>query len=366
MSRPFGGVFRGRTVLLTGHTGFKGSWLSLWLHDLGARVVGYALPPATRPSLFDELGLERLVESHLGDLRDLSRLSRLMRRTKPEIVFHLAAQPIVRLSYDEPADTFAVNLLGTVHLLEAVRATNSVRVCQIITSDKCYENPPGTGPRRESDRLGGRDPYSASKACAELAVASYRHSFFPAEDLRRHGVSLSSVRAGNVIGGGDWAVDRLLPDAVRALARGRKILVRNPGSVRPWQHVLDPLAGYLHLARRQLGRPAAHAEAWNFGPLSTPNVTAAQIIAQTLRCWGGGAWRKPAQRQGPPESAQLRLDSRKAVRRLGWRPVYGTSRGVQETVRWYRGHYRDRNFDALAFTRGQIRGYMSEAGPWLA
>jgi CDP-glucose 4,6-dehydratase len=363
MSRAFGGVFAGRTVLVTGHTGFKGSWLSLWLHGLGARVVGYALPPATRPSLFNDLRLEKLVDSHLTDLRDLDALCRVMRRTKPEIVFHLAAQPIVRLSYEEPVDTFSTNLVGTVHVLEAARQTPSVKVCQIITSDKCYENPAGCGPRQEEDRLGGRDPYSASKACAELAVTSYRHSFFPIQDLHKHGVSLSSVRAGNVIGGGDWAQDRLLPDVMRALAAKRPVEVRNPHSVRPWQHVLDPLAGYLHLTRCQLKKPAAHAEAWNFGPTGSPSVTAAQVVQTALHCWGSGSWKRPTRPGGPPEAATLRLNSGKARQRLGWQPVYNTEQAIEKTVRWY--YARSRGVDTLAFSRAQIEGYITEAGPWL-
>jgi len=367
-ARPFGGVFAGRTVLVTGHTGFKGSWLSLWLHDLGARVTGYALPPSTRPSLFAALGLDRLVDSCLGDVRDLPRLARLVRRVKPEIVFHLAAQPLVRLSYALPADTFSVNVQGTVHLLEALRRAGGARVCQVITSDKCYENPPGSPSHGEGDRLGGRDPYSASKACAELAVASYRSSFFPPEDFRRHRLSLSSVRAGNVIGGGDWAPDRLIPDCMRALSRGAAVSVRNPRSVRPWQHVLDPLAGYLHLARCQVRQGAAYAEAWNFGPSAAPNVSAAQIVDEAIRCWGRGIWRSPARRgRALPESQALRLDSGKARRRLGWKPVYGTAAAVGRAVDWYRGYYRERGFDALAAARAQIQDYLAagRGQPWL-
>ena len=368
MSRvPFGGVFAGRRVFVTGHTGFKGSWLCLWLHELGARVVGYALAPDTKPSLFQAMGVDRLVESHLGDVRDFDRLSGLMRRAKPEVVFHLAAQPIVRLSYSLPVETFAVNLQGTVHLLEAVRRTPSVRACLVVTTDKCYENRAGRL-LTETDRLGGHDPYSASKACAELAVSSYRDSFFPPAQFGRHKLSLSSARAGNVIGGGDWAGDRLLPDCMRAWARGAAALVRNPDSVRPWQHALDPIAGYLHLARRQLRRPKAHAEAWNFGPASAPNVTAAEIVRAAASAWGGGKWRTP--RRGGVrlrEAPALRLDSGKARRRLGWHPIFGTARAVAETVRWYRGFYRERGFDALAFSRSQIQDFLAagRARPWL-
>lgn len=341
--------FSGRTVLVTGHTGFKGSWLSLWLHDLGAHVVGYALAPNTRPSLFKALKLDSLIDSHLGDIRDQRRLSALMRRTRPQIVFHLAAQPLVRRSYEEPSQTFSVNLQGTVNLLEAVRQTSSVRVCQVITTDKCYENPDGRS-HREEDRLGGRDPYSASKACAELAVASYRNSFFP------QGVSLSSVRAGNVIGGGDWAQDRLLPDCMRALCRHKPLLLRNPRSVRPWQHVLDPLAGYLRLAAKQWARPQAFAEAWNFGPSSSASFTTAQIAQACVTAWGQGTWRQ-APGKHPHESAALRLNSTKARRRLSWRPALNTLEAVLLSVQWYKGYYLDPSFDALSCTRSQIQAY---------
>ena len=356
---PFGGAFAGRRVLVTGHTGFKGSWLCLWLHELGARVVGYALPPDTKPSLYTALGLDRLIESHLGDVRDFERLSGIMRRAKPEIIFHLAAQPIVRLSYSLPVETFAVNLQGTVHLLEAVRQTRSARVCLVVTTDKCYENRAGRL-LTEADRLGGHDPYSASKACAELAVSSYRDSFFAPAQFGRHKLSLSSARAGNVIGGGDWAGDRLLPDCMRAWARGAAALVRNPRSVRPWQHALDPLAGYLHLARCQLRRPKAHAEAWNFGPAAAAGVPAAEIVRIAAAAWGKGLWHTPPHRSQSRlrEAPALRLDSGKARRRLGWRPVYGTAQAVAETVRWYRGFYRERGFDALAFSRSQIQDFL--------
>ena len=344
------GPFAGRTVLVTGHTGFKGSWLSLWLHGLGARVVGYALAPNTRPSLFKALNLEKLIESHFGDVRDFGRLTALMRRARPQIVFHLAAQPLVRRSYDDPAETFAVNVQGTVNVLEAVRRTGCVLVCQVITSDKCYENP-DTRPHQEDDRLGGYDPYSASKACAELAVASYRNSFFS------QGVSLSSARAGNVIGGGDWADDRLLPDCVRALSRKEPILIRNPRSVRPWQHVLDPLAGYLRLAAKQLARPRAFAEAWNFGPSSASTVTAAQIAQAAIAAWGRGTWRAARSRKNPHESPTLRLNNSKARRKLGWRPVYGTAEAVKLAAQWYKDYYMEPNFDAVSYTKSQIQAY---------
>jgi CDP-glucose 4,6-dehydratase len=308
------------------------------------------------------------MESHFADLRQPGPIARVMRRSAPEIVFHLAAQALVRPSYEDPAGTFSTNVLGTANLLDAVRAAPSVRVCQVVTSDKCYENRESNRAFREDDRLGGRDPYSASKACAELVVASYRDSFFPVGRMRRHRVSLSSARAGNVIGGGDWSKDRLIPDCVRSLRAGRPILVRNPGSVRPWQHVLDPLAGYLRLAALQLEAPARCAQAWNFGP-SSRAAKVADVVDRVIEHWGGGQRRSPAPSESrePHEARLLRLDCGKARRLLRWRPVYGLDKSVAEAVRWYRGFYLERGFDALSFTRGQIRDYLAagQGHDWL-
>lgn len=353
----FDGAFAGRTVLVTGHTGFKGAWLSLWLNELGAKVVGIALAPNTTPSLYSQLGLERLIDSRLGDVRDAALLEKTMREVRPEIVFHLAAQPLVRRSYVAPSDTFSTNVQGTVNLLDAVRGTDSVRVCQVITTDKCYENHEMERAYREDDRLGGRDPYSASKACAELVVSSYRESFFG-----DGAASVSSVRAGNVIGGGDWAEDRLVPDCIRALAAGRTAVVRNPGSVRPWQFVLDPLAGYLRLAARQLGEGAGFSEAWNFGPDPEDSRTAAQVADVVVRAWGSGRWDAPAAAiAAPHEAGQLRLDSGKARERLGWRPACGVEDALNRTVAWYRAA-QEPGFDARAFSRRQIAEYAAGGG----
>ena len=353
MTSAFREAFAGRKVLVTGHTGFKGSWLSLWLHDLGARVSGLALAPDTQPSLFEQLGLERLIDSRMVDVRDAARVNKTLDETRPEVVFHLAAQPLVRLSYDQPAETFAVNVQGTANLLDAVRRTPSVRVVVVITTDKCYENRETDHAYREDDRLGGHDPYSASKACAELVTASYRDSFFK-KDSR---VSLSSARAGNVIGGGDWAKDRLLPDCMRALAAGKPVTVRNPRSVRPWQHVLEPLSGYLTLAARQLAEPQKFAEAWNFGPAPEDARTTAQIAELAVRGWGAGRWSAAdADASAPHEAGLLKLDSAKARTRLSWRPVYGADEAVAQTVAWYRAAAAP-GFDAPAFTRRQIQEY---------
>ncbi|MFI5362309.1 MAG: CDP-glucose 4,6-dehydratase [Elusimicrobiota bacterium] len=356
MSEDFGGAYRGRRVLVTGQTGFKGAWLSLWLHDLGAEVAGYALAPDTNPSLHDQLGLPSLIDSRFGDVRDAAQLARTLRETRPEIVFHLAAQPLVRASYDAPADTFATNVLGAANLLDAVRGAESVRVCVVVTTDKCYANQEDGRAYREDDRLGGRDPYSASKACAELVVASYRDSFF-----RKDGrVSLSSARAGNVIGGGDWAADRLVPDCMRALEAGRPVAIRNPGSVRPWQHVLDPLSGYLALAARQLAEPAAFAEAWNFGPDPGAALTTSEVADLVVRAWGSGRWTNASDPSAPHEAALLSLDSSKARGRLGWLPGYGAQEAVSRTVAWYRAA-REKGFDAASYTRRQIAEHRAAA-----
>ena len=324
-------AFSGRSVLVTGHTGFKGSWLCLWLLRLGAKVTGYSLAPDTEPSLFKQLGLSKRMESRIGDIRNPKRLDAVFRSSKPEFVFHLAAQALVRRSYDDPIDTFTTNVEGTARVLEAVRKTGSVRVCQIITSDKCYENRESPRPYREDDPLGGHDPYSASKACAEIAASSWRRSFFG--DGR---VSLSSCRAGNVIGGGDWAEDRIVPDCVRALMAGRDIPVRRPRSVRPWQFVLEPLSGYLRLAAAQRREPARFAGAWNFGPQEGKTLTVAELVDRIIRRWGSGRLRSAEDPSAPNEAGLLTLDSSKARTSLGWSPAYGVERAVDETVAWYR------------------------------
>jgi CDP-glucose 4,6-dehydratase len=276
------------------------------------------------------------------------------------VVFHLAAQSLVRESYARPRDTFEVNLMGTVNLLEAVRALGKPCVVIVVTSDKCYENREHLWGYREIDALGGHDPYSASKGAAEIAAAAYRRSFFPAERLAAHGVKLATARAGNVIGGGDWAEDRLIPDCVRALRAGKPILVRNPASVRPWQHVLEPLAGYLRLASLQLKAPGRYAQAWNFGPAARP-AKVADVVDLVIGHWGGGWRRSPAaaRRRALHEARRLKLDCGKARRLLRWRPVYSLEDGIAETIRWYRGFSLERGFDALSFTRGQIRDYLA-------
>lgn len=333
--RQFADNYRGRKVLVTGHTGFKGSWLCLWLREIGADVVGYALPPPTEPSHFNLLNLD--IESIFGDIRDLSALVKTVNRVNPVAVFHLAAQPLVRRSYREPVDTFTSNIIGTVNVLEACRSCDNVRAIISVTSDKVYENRESTIPYVEEDNLGGSDPYSSSKSCAELVTSSYRHSFFPPKDFgTKHHVLLASARAGNVIGGGDWAEDRLIPDAARAATRGETVVIRNPRSIRPWQHVLEPLAGYLALGQMLLEGRTTFAEAWNFGPDDEGNVEVGNIIDRLVHVWPAIRSEGDAGPAGPHETNILKLNSAKAQRKLGWRPVWDWEEAVDRAGNWYR------------------------------
>lgn len=344
--------WRDRRVFLTGHTGFKGGWLSLWLAELGAEVHGYALAPPTEPNFFTVAGLEkRLAASTLADIRDAATLEGAMRAARPEVVLHLAAQPLVRQSYAEPVETFAVNVMGTVNLLEAVRRTPGVRAVVNVTTDKCYENREWVWPYRENEALGGHDPYSSSKACSELATAAWRRSFLDAA-----GVQLASARAGNVIGGGDWADDRLLPDFLRALDAGRTLVIRSPQATRPWQHVLEPLSGYLLLAEKLCAEGAAFAEAWNFGP-DEADARPVQWIVETLCDRVPNArWQRDAAPQ-PHEAHTLRLDSAKAHARLGWRPRWNLPCALEATLDWHRAWKA--GTDMAGFSLGQIRDYVA-------
>lgn len=324
--------WRGRRVLITGHTGFKGSWLALWLHHLGAKVSGFALPPPTEPSLFDRARIAELLTHVEGDIRDLDAVVAAVRRARPEVVFHLAAQPLVLRSYAEPVETYATNVMGTVHLLEAVRRVGGVGVVVAATTDKCYENREWVWPYRETDAMGGQDPYSSSKGAAELVIAAYRRSYFAAASIQ-----LASVRAGNVIGGGDWAANRLVPDLIRAFAAGAAPVVRAPGAVRPWQHVLDALGGYVLLAERLLAGETAFADAWNFGPADDDVRAVAWIVEELRAAWGGDTV-EPVPHAGvaPHEAGMLRLDSSKARRLLGWRPALALDESLGWIVAWHK------------------------------
>ncbi len=369
-----GPVFAGRSVFVTGHTGFKGSWLSIWLHGLGARVTGYALAPPTSPSNFEASAVgELLAAHHEADLRDSAGLQAALQGAAADVVFHLAAQPLVRQSYASPRETFDVNVMGTVNLLEAIRVLGRPCVVVVITSDKCYENREQTWGYREIDALGGHDPYSASKGAAEIAVAAYRNSFFPPGDLRRHRVKLASVRAGNVIGGGDWAKDRILTDVVRHLQAGQPVPVRSPRAVRPWQHVLEPLGGYLTLAARMLqSDDPAWCEAWNFGPVPGEEIPVSRLVELFIQAWGddrvpgpghavrrvvGCAWQDVSDPNAPHEAGVLRLCTDKALHQLAWRPRWNVAEAVRRAAQWYRRFYASSSPDARAACRQDIEAY---------
>ncbi|NLJ30171.1 MAG: CDP-glucose 4,6-dehydratase [Clostridiales bacterium] len=344
----FGGAFYRKNVLVTGHTGFKGSWLCVWLGMLGARLTGYALDPVNDRDNFVMCGLSGKMIDLRGDVRDRARLNMAFEAYRPELVFHLAAQPLVLRSYREPAETFETNVMGTVNVLEAARSCGSVKAVIIVTSDKCYENREPFWGCREDDPMGGLDPYSASKGCAELAAASYRHSFFPEEK----GKTVASVRAGNVFGGGDWSEFRLIPDCIRALEANRPVELRSPESVRPWQFVLEPLSGYLLLASQLLeGVPLDGA--WNFGPEPADSVSVGELAELLAEIWGGSARVRFSQEEDPPrEAAALRLDCTKAKLLLGWRPRMDLRTALEYTVEWYR-----HDGDFLNLCESQIAGY---------
>ena len=328
----FAGAYAGKKVFVTGHTGFKGSWLCEWLLLLGAEVTGYSLPPKTRPALFRQLGLAARLHHHIGDIGDLAKLRRALQRAKPDFVFHLAAQPLVRESYARPRETFQTNLIGTVNVLEALRGVANPCTAIFITTDKCYENREQARGYQETDPLGGHDPYSASKATAEIAISSYRRSFF-----KNHPVKIASVRAGNVIGGGDWAADRIVPDSIRALQRKQPVPVRNQFSTRPWQHVLEPLGGSLWLGAKLAAAKAdsdRYSSAFNFGPEREANRTVRELVEEILKHWPGG-WVDKSDPRAVHEARLLHLTTAKAKRELGWRPVWNFTETIRETAEWY-------------------------------
>jgi CDP-glucose 4,6-dehydratase len=352
-------AYGGKRVFLTGHTGFKGGWLALWLRELGASVTGYALPPDTTPSLFEAAGVGEAVRHLEGDVRDLAHLRRALAEVEPDFVFHLAAQSLVRRSYDDPLTTIQTNVLGTAHVLEALRLARGPCAAVIVTSDKCYENRGWVYGYREDDALGGHDVYSMSKGAAELVTASYRRSFFPPETLDTHGVAIASARAGNVIGGGDWCVDRILPDAVKALAEGRPVPVRNPRSVRPWQHVLEPLGGYLLLGARLAGPDRADfCSAWNFGPRLEDAQPVQRVVELLIERWGEGRWEDRHDPREPHEAKFLRLSCEKAHAQLGWRPRWDLRQAIDKAADWYRMYYRERPLHGMReVCAQQLRAY---------
>ncbi len=350
---PDPAFWRGKRVLLSGHTGFKGAWLAICLHQLGAQVVGFALPPATQPNLFDRAGVANLLDHRQGDIRDAAALARCVQQATPDIVLHLAAQALVRTAYAEPLDTFSTNVMGTANLLEAVRGQSNVRVVVVVTTDKVYQNRAWPYPYREDDALGGHDPYSASKAAAELVVAAYRASF-----LAPSGVAVASARAGNVIGGGDWAQDRLLPDAFRAWSTGRSLRIRRPDAVRPWQHVIEPLVAYLLLAE-QLWHDPAKAGAYNFGPQTSEVTTAGELVQMAQAAFGSGEYCLALQAEGPHEAAILTLEVAKARDVLGVRPHWTVTQAAHRSMAWYRNF--SEGAAALSLCLADIAAYEATA-----
>ena len=351
--------FRGKTVLVTGHTGFKGSWLTLWLHKLGAKVHGYSLPPATEPNNYMAARVADVLETEcLDDIRNSSCFVEYIHAVQPDCIFHLAAQPLVRKSYAEPVETFEANVMGSIYLMDALRTLGKPCTAVMITSDKCYENVGKSEGYVETDTMGGHDPYSASKGMAELAISSYRRSFFPADNVAEHGIRLASVRAGNVIGGGDWAEDRIIPDAVRAVTSGNALEIRSPHAVRPWQHVLEPLSGYLLLAEKLMQGGDRFADGWNFGPYAAGATTVSEIIDLFYAKWGEGNAEYDKQAPKLHEAAFLTLSSEKAMRELGWKPTWTLEENVERTAQWYQKFYAGE--DARKLTFGDIDEYMKK------
>jgi CDP-glucose 4,6-dehydratase len=341
MIDSFDNFYRGKRVLVTGHTGFKGSWLVIWLHELGAEVVGIAKDPYTSKDNYVLSGLKNKIIDIRGDIRDGKLMKEIFRQYQPEIVFHLAAQPLVRLSYDIPVETYETNIMGTINVLEAIRTTNSVKVGVMITTDKCYENKEQIWGYRENEPMGGYDPYSSSKGAAEIAISSWRRSFFNPNDYAKHGKSIASARAGNVIGGGDWATDRIIPDCIKALEMNKPIEVRSPKAIRPWQHVLEPLSGYLLLANKMWNEPTKYCESWNFGPRSESIETVWNIASKVVENYGSGEIRDLSDPNALHEANLLMLDISKAKFELGWEPRMNIDQCVQLTIDWYKRYRTD-------------------------
>ena len=350
--------WQGKHVFLTGHTGFKGSWMVLWLNAMGAKVSGYALAPNTEPNLFDVLDIKNLLHySYIADIRDFHSLQVAMNESQPDILIHMAAQPLVRYSYRHPVETYATNVMGTVHVLEAARQITSLRATVVVTTDKCYENQERDKGYSETDPMGGYDPYSSSKGCAELVTAAYRQSFFSINNDSTHQHAVASARAGNVIGGGDWSEDRLIPDAIKAFEAHKPLMIRNPLATRPWQHVLEPLFGYLALAETLHREGASYASAWNFGPLDKDTRSVQEVINILITQWGNGAsWQKEGADQ-PHEAGLLKLDCSKAHQELGWHPKWSLETAILKIVEWQTAFQEKKNMQD--FTLAQIQQYIA-------
>jgi len=351
-------IYKGKKVFLTGHTGFKGSWLLCWLHQIGAEVKGFSLAPENGNDLYTQINGDRLCKSVIGDILDYEHLEKEILDFNPDFIFHLAAQPLVRLSYQEPVSTFAINGVGSAHVLDIVRKLSKACHVVMITTDKVYHNNEWIYPYRENDRLGGYDPYSASKACAEIIIGSYRDSFFNVANYNVHQKAIAVARAGNVIGGGDWAKDRIIPDVIRALENDVPIIVRNPKSVRPWQHVLEPLGGYLILGYYLATEPERYSTAYNFGPLMEDNLEVEALVKMAVQIWKSGSYQVETQLNQPHEAGLLRLDISKAISELKWKPKYNALQAIEKTINWYRDVNEGR-IGALDLMRNDISEYVN-------
>lgn len=352
----FDNFYKGKRILVTGHTGFKGSWLSIWLHELGADVIGVGLDPYSERDNFVLSGIGTKIMADIrADIRDGEKMKEIFKQYQPEIVFHLAAQPLVRLSYDIPVETYQTNVMGTINVMEAIRATDSVKVGVMITTDKCYENKEQIWGYRENEPMGGYDPYSSSKGAAEIAIASWRRSFFNPDQYEKHGKSIASVRAGNVIGGGDWALDRIIPDCIRALEAGKPIDIRSPKAIRPWQHVLEPLSGYMLLAKKMWESPTEYCEGWNFGPRAESISTVWEVASKVIENYGSGELRDLSDPNALHEAKLLMLDISKAKFRLGWEPRMDISQTIALTTAWYKQYHTN---DPYTLCTRQIKEYL--------
>lgn len=348
--------YSGKRVFLTGHTGFKGAWMTLALHQLGAKVIGYSLPPKTEQDLFVSANIESLCEHHEADIREQDTVRQHIEAAQPDIIFHLAAQPIVLESYEDPIYTYATNVMGTAHVLDALRHLKKPCVAVMITTDKVYENKEHIYPYREIDRLGGFDPYSNSKACAELVIQSMRDSFFHPDKHHEHRKGIASARSGNIIGGGDWTAFRIIPDLARAFKSNEPLTVRNPQSVRPWQHVLDPIFGYLLLGMKLHSAPICYSTAYNFGPLPQDELTVQQLVEKAIEIWGSGSYDFPQEKQQQHEAKLLKLDISKAITELKWKPLLDSAAAIEMTLDWYKNAPED----ARDFTLQQLKSYMAK------
>lgn len=349
----------GKKVFITGHTGFKGSWLCLWLSTLGADITGYALQPPTQPNMYELCNINQLMSSIIGDVRDIDFLTKSMLAAQPEIVIHLAAQPLVHESYKNPVETYAINVMGTVNLFEAVRKCNTIKAFVNVTTDKCYENKEWLWSYRENETLGGYDPYSNSKACSELVTASYRSSYFSPDEYKKHGVAIASARAGNVIGGGDWAADRLIPNCIDALLRNERIVIRSPYAIRPWQHVLEPLSGYLLLAQKLYEAGASFGEGWNFGPNDCDARPVERVVIKMCQLWGNHAAYEVDKAPHPHEAHYLKLDCSKARSRLKWSPRWDLKHTLAKIIEWVQAYQQQSNMRDM--TVSQIQEYITSA-----